>query len=179
MPTNTLSFNGEEAEPIISQATAATSEFKRRDWEREAKRLRAYGLHATTLAEYFRVGRIPGARRGHLRPTFFAEDPDYTKKFEGLLNKRCMDIILVPEDYLQQSITKLKEQMKATEQQLQDSLWTENTTSGEIRNSYEILRTICSDGSINGSDQQDPLTQCGDPHGADTTLTVLAAIGNI
>lgn len=57
------------------------------DWKRERKRLILYELHALTLAEYHRLGRIPRGLRSNLHPILFTEKAIIREKFEKILNK--------------------------------------------------------------------------------------------
>lgn len=127
--TKVLSFNEDDATRILSQVTSSTdfltiptSEFKKRHWERESRRLASYELHAVTLAEYHKLSRIPRGMRVHLRPTFFVDDPQYCADFERIINKCSLDLILLTVERLQKAITELKEGIDTTQLQLQDSL---------------------------------------------------------
>ncbi|XP_044124757.1 uncharacterized protein LOC122944111 [Bufo gargarizans] len=140
--TITLSFADTDAERILSQVTSTsdflnipTSEFQKRHWERERRRLTAYELHAITLAEYYKVKRIPRGLRVHLRPTFFPNDPDYSRDFEKIINKCSYDLILLTINRIQTAVTELQTQILATEQQLRDSLTSEEF--GKLKESVD------------------------------------------
>lgn len=124
-----LSYNEDQATRILAKMTAPTdflqtpvSECKRRDWERERKRLVSYDLHALTLAEYYRLGRIPRGLRVNLRPTLFAEKAEFKEKFERILNKCSMDIMLLTIESLQEAMEELQPKVEVIEQQLTDSM---------------------------------------------------------
>lgn len=130
--TTTLSFNETDATRILSQVTSTSefltipsSEFKRRHWERELRRVTSYELHAATLAEYYKLNRIPRGLRVHLRPTFFTEDLEYCTNFERIINKCSLDLILLTVERLQKAVSEIKTQVDTTEVQLRDCLNTE------------------------------------------------------
>ncbi|CAJ0965286.1 unnamed protein product, partial [Ranitomeya imitator] len=94
MSFNTLSYGQAEAEEIISRVTipgeflhTPSEEIRSRDLERELRRKTALELHY--------VKRIPRGPRVSLRPTLFQDKPDFCQKFESILNKCCMDIIIL------------------------------------------------------------------------------------
>ncbi|XP_069619972.1 uncharacterized protein [Ranitomeya imitator] len=103
-----------------------------RDFERDLRRLTALGLHSMILAEYHKVQRIPRGLRVPLRPTLFQENTDYCVKFESILNKYSMDLIVLTIDFLQKEIMELKTKISTSEQQLTD------TTSPE---DFKVLKT--------------------------------------
>ncbi|XP_044143779.1 uncharacterized protein LOC122933085 [Bufo gargarizans] len=139
---STLSFADADAERILSQVTSTseflnipTSEFQKRHWERERRRLTSYELHATTLAEYFKVKRIPRGLRVHLRPTFFPNDPENSRDFEKIINKCSYDLILLTINRIHTAVTELQTQISVTEQQLRDSLTSEEF--GKLKESVD------------------------------------------
>ncbi|OCT93796.1 hypothetical protein XELAEV_18011467mg [Xenopus laevis] len=62
----------------------------------------AHDLHLWTLAEYYKLQRIPRGLRSHLRPTMFMEDANFKNRWEAILNKCSFDIMLLIMDRLQQ-----------------------------------------------------------------------------
>ncbi|CAJ0934575.1 unnamed protein product [Ranitomeya imitator] len=133
MSFSTLSYNQEEVSSIISQVTTPgtflhtpSEELRTRDFERDLKRLTSLDLHCITLAEYHRVQRIPRGLRVPLRPTLFHDNTEFCTKFESILNKCSMDLIVLTIDFLQKEITDLKIRITATEQQLNNTLSSED-----------------------------------------------------
>lgn len=129
MDDTTSGYNEDQITRILAKMTAPTdflqtptSECKRRDWERERKRLLSYELHALTLTEYYRLGRIPRGLRVNLRPTLFSEKAVFRERFERILNKCSMDIMLLTIENLQQEMEELHPRIQVIEQQLKDSL---------------------------------------------------------
>ncbi|OCT85621.1 hypothetical protein XELAEV_18023791mg [Xenopus laevis] len=47
----------------------------------------AYDLHLRTLAEYYKLHRIPRGLRSHLRPIMFMDDANFKIRWEAILNK--------------------------------------------------------------------------------------------
>ncbi|XP_077112461.1 uncharacterized protein LOC143786268 [Ranitomeya variabilis] len=132
MAFSTLSYGQVEADEIISRVNipgeflhTPVEEIRTRDWERELKKKTALELHYVTLAEYHKVKRIPRGLRVSLRPTLFSEKPDFCSKFEGILNKCSMDIMILTIEYLQKEISEIEKQLEVTHQQLRDTLSTE------------------------------------------------------
>ncbi|CAJ0965266.1 unnamed protein product, partial [Ranitomeya imitator] len=152
----TLSYNQEESSTITSQVTASGSflhtpseELRTREFERDLKRHVSLDLHSITLAEYHKVQRIPRGLRVSLRPTLFHDNTDFCANFEAILNKCSMDLIVLTIDFLQKEITELSTRITTTEQQLSNTLSTEdfktlktkldNTTS-ELRKNLQIKK---------------------------------------
>ncbi|CAJ0929303.1 unnamed protein product [Ranitomeya imitator] len=128
MAFSMLSYNQDEATSIISQITTPgtflhtpTEELRTRDFEKDLKRFTALDLHSITLAEYHRVQRIPRGLRVPLRPTLFQDNTEFCGKFEAILNKCSMDLIVLTIDFLQKEITDLKTKISSTEQQLKST----------------------------------------------------------
>ncbi|OCT87787.1 hypothetical protein XELAEV_18021485mg, partial [Xenopus laevis] len=96
----------------------AHPKIRSRDLERLTKRSVALELHGCTLAEYYRLKRIPRGLRVHLRPTLFSENVEYCRKFEGILNKCSLDIITLTIEYIQKELITVSEQIHAVETQL-------------------------------------------------------------
>ncbi|CAJ0958839.1 unnamed protein product [Ranitomeya imitator] len=131
MSFNTLSYGQAEADEIISHVKipgeflhTPAEEIRSRDWERELRKKTSLELHYVTLAEYHKVKRIPRGLPVSLRPTLFQEKTDYCLKFEGILNKCSMDIILLTIEYLQKEISDLDKQIEVIQQQLCNTLAT-------------------------------------------------------
>ncbi|XP_044161170.1 uncharacterized protein LOC122945981 [Bufo gargarizans] len=125
MSASTFSYDTITADGIVSQITTPSeflhishSEFRTRDWERESKRLIASELHCVTLAECYKNGRIPRGLRVHLRPNLFPSNKEYCNKFETILNKCSMDIIVLSIEYLQKSISETRDKIATIEAQL-------------------------------------------------------------
>ncbi|OCT95352.1 hypothetical protein XELAEV_18013040mg [Xenopus laevis] len=89
-----------------------------RDLERLSKRSVSLELHGCTLAEYYRLKRIPRGLRVHLHPTLFSENVEFCKKFEGILNKCSLDIITLTIEYIQKELVTVAEQVRNIETQL-------------------------------------------------------------
>ncbi|CAJ0940507.1 unnamed protein product [Ranitomeya imitator] len=129
MSFNTVSYGQAEADEIISQVKipgeflhTPVEEIRSRDWERELRKRTSLELHYVTLAEYHKVKRIPRGLRVSLRPTLFHEKPDFCTKFEGILNKCSMDIMLLTIEYLQKEILEMDKQIEVIQQQLTNTL---------------------------------------------------------
>ncbi|KAM4043968.1 uncharacterized protein ACNLHF_008078 [Anomaloglossus baeobatrachus] len=129
MSFTTFSYNTDEVNSILSKVTipntflsVPSEEVRSRDYEKELRRHTALELHCATLAEYHRVQRIPRGLRVSLKPTLFADKPDYCTKFESIINKCSMDIIILTIEFLQKEIEDLGQNISSIEQQLQNTI---------------------------------------------------------
>ncbi|KAM4048698.1 uncharacterized protein ACNLHF_008074 [Anomaloglossus baeobatrachus] len=129
MSFTTFSYNTDEVNSILSKVTipntflsVPSEEVRSRDYEKELRRHTALELHCATLAEYHRVQRIPRGLRVSLKPTLFADKPDYCTKFESIINKCSMDIIILTIEFLQKEIEDLGQNISSIEQQLQNTV---------------------------------------------------------
>ncbi|XP_044162651.1 uncharacterized protein LOC122946857 [Bufo gargarizans] len=121
----TFAYDLTAAEKIVSEVTVSSdflhvphNEYRTRDWERESKKQISSELHCATLAEYYKHKRIPRGLRVHLRPTLFPSNTEYCTKFENIINKCSLDIIVLSIEYLQKAIQDSKEKLAAIESQL-------------------------------------------------------------
>lgn len=85
-----------------------SQELRTQDYEQASKRLIAHDLHCTTLAEYFRLNRNPRGLRSHLQPTLLKENYDFCQRFESILNKCSLDLMVLTIEFLQKSIQDTK-----------------------------------------------------------------------
>ncbi|XP_077145708.1 uncharacterized protein LOC143807726 isoform X1 [Ranitomeya variabilis] len=125
MSLPTATYNDTEANAIISRVASSshflqipTGDLKTRDYEQASKRFISLDLHNATLAEYYKVQRIPRGLRSHLRPALFLDQPDYCNKFDAILNKCSMDLILLTLEFLHTAVTEAKQKVEIIEQQL-------------------------------------------------------------
>ncbi|CAJ0942237.1 unnamed protein product [Ranitomeya imitator] len=124
-----LSYNQSEAESILAQVNipsqflhTSTDQLKSRDLDKIHRRKTALQLHYVTLAEYHKVQRIPRGLRVSLRPTLFSEKADFCEKFEAILNKCSMDLILLTVDYLHKEIPIIEKEIASIESQLRNTI---------------------------------------------------------
>ncbi|XP_077112543.1 uncharacterized protein LOC143767907 [Ranitomeya variabilis] len=129
MSTDTFAFDDTAATRILGKVTSSgeflktpPQELRTKDYERERRRLTSFDLHSVTLAEYYRLNRIPRGLRSHLRPTLFSDKPDFCEKFQKILNKCSLDIILLTIDFLQTAIIESEAKLTAIEEQLSTTL---------------------------------------------------------
>ncbi|XP_041437970.1 uncharacterized protein LOC121399975 [Xenopus laevis] len=115
---STFTYSEVEANKIIQQnkgdnafLQTATDVSLLREFERERRRYIGLDLHATTLTEYYKVGRIPRGLRVNLRPTIFRDNKEFTQKYEMIINKCSFDIILLNIDFLHREIATSSMQM--------------------------------------------------------------------
>ncbi|OCT95143.1 hypothetical protein XELAEV_18012827mg [Xenopus laevis] len=97
-------------------------------------------LHGCTLAEYYRLKRIPRGLRVHLQPTLFSDNLEYCKKFEGILNKCSLDIITLTIEYIQKELLTVAEQVSNLETQLAQTANQEELSNTKARLEESILR---------------------------------------
>ncbi|XP_075188198.1 uncharacterized protein LOC142260821 [Anomaloglossus baeobatrachus] len=131
MSLPTFSYDQDQVTNILSRVTVPVSfltvpseELRSRDYEKELRKQTALELHCGTLAEYHKAQRIPRGLRVQLRPTVFSDNPEYCTKYESILNKCSMDIIVLTIEYLQKEITELTPKIHSIEDQLSNTLST-------------------------------------------------------
>ncbi|CAJ0930511.1 unnamed protein product [Ranitomeya imitator] len=107
-----LSYNQDEATSIISQITTPgtflhtpSEELKTRDFEKILKRLQ-YSIYIALLWRNMTVSN---------------DNTEFCGKFEAILNKCSMDLIVLTIDFLQKEISDLKTKISSTEQQLKST----------------------------------------------------------
>ncbi|KAM4049971.1 uncharacterized protein ACNLHF_012695 [Anomaloglossus baeobatrachus] len=129
MSFSTFSYGATEVTDILSKVmipdsflSTPTEEIRTRDYEKELRKRTAFELHCATLAQYHKVQRIPRGLRVSLRPTLFSENTDYCSKFESILNKCSMDIIVLTIEFLQKEIEELGPKIRSIEDQLTNCL---------------------------------------------------------
>ncbi|OCT74686.1 hypothetical protein XELAEV_18033673mg [Xenopus laevis] len=71
----------------------AVTEFK--ELEKVKRKCVAFEVHQQTLVEYIKCNRIPRGLRSHLRPTMFARNESFCQKWETILNKCSLDLMVV------------------------------------------------------------------------------------
>ncbi|KAM4048611.1 uncharacterized protein ACNLHF_011417 [Anomaloglossus baeobatrachus] len=125
----TFSYNEEETNNIVSKITSSSNflsipseDIRKRDLEKELRRHTSLELHAITLAEYHRTKRIPRGLRVALRPTLFSENIEFCDRFEAIINKCSMDIIVLTIDFLQKEISLVSNNIRAADEQLKQTL---------------------------------------------------------
>ncbi|KAM4043835.1 uncharacterized protein ACNLHF_014123 [Anomaloglossus baeobatrachus] len=136
MSAETFAYDDSTSLSILAQVTNSTEflktpirEVRTRDWEKEKRTFISLDLHCTTLAEYHRQNRIPRGLRSHLKPTLFANIDDYCKKYQQILNKCSLDLIVLTIEYLQTAIKESKDKIQSIEAQLADSLTPSDLTN--------------------------------------------------
>ncbi|XP_053572258.1 LOW QUALITY PROTEIN: hematopoietic lineage cell-specific protein-like [Bombina bombina] len=92
--------------------------------EYEAMQLKQmkWELHANTLAEYYRVKRIPRGLRMNTRPTLLSNNKIYCDKFEAILNKCSYDLIVWTVECLQTEMELQEVNIKKCKDDLQTCL---------------------------------------------------------
>lgn len=144
-----FSYDAKTVEDIISKVHLSSQylqvpahELRVRDYERINKKLITHELHCSTLTEYFRCSRIPRGLRSNLRPTLFSENTEFCKRFEGILNKCSLDLMILTIEFLQQSIDENAQQFKTIEDQLTTTMKDEEwkITKEKIQKFSEVYR---------------------------------------
>ncbi|XP_077117122.1 uncharacterized protein LOC143773609 [Ranitomeya variabilis] len=129
MSTDTFAYDIATSSNILSQVTSSAeflkipaTDLRTRDYEKTKRKLVSYDLHCITLAEYHRQSKIPRGLRSHLRPTLFADNQEYCDKYQKILNKCSLDIIVLTVEYLQKEISEIRKNIQAIESQLAATL---------------------------------------------------------
>lgn len=120
-----FTYDAKMVEDILSKVNlpnqflqVPTHELGIRDYER----INSHELHCSTLTEYFKCTRIPRGLRSNLRPTLFSDNKEFCKRFEGILNKCSLDLMILTIEFLQQSIEEKTKQLQVIEEQLTATL---------------------------------------------------------
>ncbi|XP_041419680.1 uncharacterized protein LOC121393902 [Xenopus laevis] len=123
----TFAYSEIEANRIIQQnkgnssfLQVSTDTTLLREIEREKRKWIGLDLHAITLTEYYKVGRIPRGLRVNLRPTIFKENKDFSQKYERIINKCSFDIILLNIEFLQHEILESSKHIEAMSDKLRE-----------------------------------------------------------
>lgn len=78
-------------------------------------------LHASTLAEYVRVKRIPRGLRTHLTPNLLTDKSIFTSRWYGLCNQLSFDLMLLSIKHLQEEIDVCKDDIRILEKEIRDN----------------------------------------------------------
>ncbi|OCT82309.1 hypothetical protein XELAEV_18024830mg [Xenopus laevis] len=92
-----------------------------RELENSQRKSVAYDLDLRTLSEYVKINRIPRGLRVHLRPTLFAEDKDFCQRWEAIINKCSLDLMLATMKCLQKELPAIKQQIATQELEIRNS----------------------------------------------------------
>lgn len=104
MPSNTLCFTHEQGNEIIVQDSlfgensnpdAAPAQLAIHDYRKLLEKDKRLELHAITLSDYWREEIIPRGLRMKKFPTFGKDDADFRRRWEAILNKCSLDLILL------------------------------------------------------------------------------------
>lgn len=126
---DTFRFSEQDRELILSQIATSdlklplqgtTSTSRYQQLESLKRKELTLTLHASTLAEYVRVKRIPRGLRTHLTPNLLTEDTTFTDRWYGLCNQLSLDLMLLSIKHLQDSIDQCKDEIRTIEQEIRD-----------------------------------------------------------
>ncbi|OCT65677.1 hypothetical protein XELAEV_18041913mg [Xenopus laevis] len=101
-----------------------------RELENSQRKSVAYDVHLRTLSEYVRINRIPRGLRVHLRPTLFAEDKDFCQRWEAIINKCSLDLMLATMERLQKELPAIQQQIVSQELEMRNSFPPEIVAEG-------------------------------------------------
>lgn len=124
----TLAFSEEEINSILRQFADKNSflevdtnvDLKRR-LEYLLKRQTNFRLHATTLAEYLKVKRIPRGLRILLKPTLCRDNEEFVSRWRMILNKCSLDLIALTIQELQKDLIEIEKEVDTTKVSLEKS----------------------------------------------------------
>ncbi|OCT55494.1 hypothetical protein XELAEV_18001766mg, partial [Xenopus laevis] len=91
-----------------------------KDLERLQRKKVAWDLHSMTLAEYVKLQRIPRGLRSHLRPTMFGGDEAFRKKWESILNKFSLDLMVALLEQIQKEAPDVSALIAEKEQKMRN-----------------------------------------------------------
>lgn len=101
--TKTFFFTSDQGKDIIVQDTLLTGDLTQtgdlqkhyNDLKRLLEKDKKLELHCITLSDYWREELIPRGLRIKKFPSFVSENPDFKEKWEAILNKCSLDLILL------------------------------------------------------------------------------------
>lgn len=125
----TLAFSEEEINSILRQFADKDSFLKvdtnldlKRRLEFLLKRQTNFRLHATTLAEYLKVKRIPRGLRILLKPTLCKDNEDFLARWRMILNKCSLDLIALTIQELQKDLIDIEKEVDTTKVTLERAI---------------------------------------------------------
>lgn len=118
----TLTYTDEEADLILANIRGNVKLLNTRKPENTLRQIEYLlkkeinlNLHAVTLGEYYRVTRIPRGLRILLRPTLCSESKEFVVKWQNILNKCSLDLILLTIVELQKNLDTVAKEIKEIE----------------------------------------------------------------
>ncbi|OCT82306.1 hypothetical protein XELAEV_18024827mg, partial [Xenopus laevis] len=103
-----------------------------REIEKLHRKSIAWDLHLRTMAEYVRLQRIPRGLRSHLRPTLFADDEEFTKKWESILNKCSLDLMVALMEKIQKESPALTLHITKKEAEMRNHCAEKEVSEGQL-----------------------------------------------
>ncbi|OCT77041.1 hypothetical protein XELAEV_18032244mg [Xenopus laevis] len=90
------------------------------DLEKIKRKQIAYELHAQTLGEYVKCKRIPRGLRSHLRPSMFTNNAQFCQKWEAILNKCSLDLMVAIIEEIQKELPRVIHSSEEVETKLRN-----------------------------------------------------------
>ncbi|OCT89753.1 hypothetical protein XELAEV_18018372mg [Xenopus laevis] len=106
-----------QSDNFLSQPDIAT-DFK--ELEKIKRKQIAYELHAQTLGEYVKIKRIPRGLRSNLRPTMFSKNEQFCQKWEAILNKCSIDLMVAIIEETHKELPKVLQNVTEVETKLRN-----------------------------------------------------------
>lgn len=98
------------------------------EWERLKRKEIDLDLHGVFLSDYYRAKRIPRGFRIHNVPTIGRSNPDFCKKWIGVLNRCSFDLMILVLEEVSGDLTKVRKACTALEVEHARLLKGESTT---------------------------------------------------
>ncbi|KAK7910419.1 hypothetical protein WMY93_015103 [Mugilogobius chulae] len=135
---NTLCFTTEQGNSIImkdslfttdAQPIASEKQFSQEDLRKLLEKDKRLELHAITLSDYWRQEMIPRGLRIHKFPSFGKDNPDFKTKWEAILNKCSLDLMLLLIDEAKTQRDVIRHQIQEVRTAVVSNLAKEQTTT--------------------------------------------------
>ena len=94
--------------------------------------------HEIALSEYWRNKQIPRGLRINKKPTLGNQDPEFRKKWEQILNKCSMDLMLLIIEQSKQESSKIKTELQELKTTLRNNMDTTSFTTMETELKQEL-----------------------------------------
>ncbi|OCT88577.1 hypothetical protein XELAEV_18017206mg [Xenopus laevis] len=102
-----------------------------KELEKTKRKFIAYELHAQTLGEYVKCKRIPRGLRSHLRPTMFSNNEQFCNKWEAILNKCSIDLMVAIIEEIHKELPKVSQSGNEMETKLRNQASPQVFTEGK------------------------------------------------
>ncbi|OCT71476.1 hypothetical protein XELAEV_18034452mg [Xenopus laevis] len=143
----TFAYTDQDAKRITESVSGPNEFLTAKDCIQEFRTLEqlqrkyiAYDLHLRTLAEYVKLQRVPRGLRVQLHPTLFSDKQEYRNKWEAIVNKCSLDLMLLTMEHLQQALPDIKDETSKMEDSIRNAFPLPTVSSGMTKLTDHLAR---------------------------------------